>query len=195
MRGRYIILIWILVAAAGIGRGILTRRSFFDDLDQTPFLAAEQERIIEIEDINACFQDERAVDIDSLLALCDVCIKARVENQSRKYNSDLTITTVEVLSCYKGDADKSIEIVEPIYAVPERGTDAICTVLGYRWMEDGKDYTLFLWKLKNVGLGNSRVVFLPCTATVSKYCLEENYEDHPSEIYKKIKKEVLAVFQ
>ena len=185
---------FIGITISGILFGYITKCSYKDDLDMTPFVEKYDELCDESsvqDDPNNCFLDEQITDVESLVSLSDVCVKVKVEDKKRIYNAGMTLTSVRVLGCYKGECEDVIEIAEPVYVLRYLSPVRVYSILGYRWMEEGMEYILFLRKLKNVALSKNEYIYLPSTAMLSKYCVDSSYLDNTSQKYHKLKEEVI----
>lgn len=171
MNNKTIICIMAVILIIAIAVGLITRFSYVDDLSQMEYMDNDEKRTELIAELNGVYIDDKIDSIEDLVETADVIVKVTVSpDYDRVYNTDMTISYVDIIDIYKGDIEgKTASVIEPIFYFADG--DYIASINGYSWMKEEEEYILFLTKLKDAHLGNDEYIYIPTTARYSKYSI------------------------
>ena len=188
----------ILTFIFSICVGIITKKSYVDNLDQRKYMIDDYiiHRIVAIDEEYYCGDITEISDIEDI---SDTIVKVRIDsNNDRIYKKNNTLTLADIVEVYKGDIDtESIYIIEPIYYF--QAGDCIMCYEGYYWMYDEDEYILFLNKQKDPNLCEHDDVFVLTTTNYSKYNITTDTKTDNSQkystIYNELYKSVLEKYR
>lgn len=174
-------IIFMSVFVSMIVLGILTRRSYVNDIDANRYF---NDKSINLsistyeEDITKVFiKFENLNSMRDLEKVSPIIVRVQVDSQAPRNRYYLTtLTTVKIIKVYKGDINEElISIFEPIDVINMTDTDNMVGSLdGYNWMNKDKEYILFLRPLKDSHYGHGDIVYLPTSTILSKYQIDES---------------------
>ncbi|SKA92217.1 hypothetical protein SAMN05428976_11912 [Clostridium sp. USBA 49] len=174
-------IIFVGVFVSMIVLGILTRKSYVNDIDVNRYINDESMNLsisTYQEDITKVFTKfEDLNSIEDLEKVSPIIVRAQVDSQTSRNRYYLTtLTTVKVVKVYKGDINSDlISIFEPIDIVNiTDANDIVDSLDGYNWMKEDKEYILFLRPLKDSHYTDGDTVYLPTSTILSKYQIDES---------------------
>lgn len=178
IKTRWIVFAVILVLAfsGAACYGNTVKKSYQNDVDFEAYSKTEglkaicDEAYLYDADYDMYGEGEKVHNFQDLERYSDIIVRGKLsDSESRRIFQGCLLSQIDVAECRKGDikAGEKIHMFEPADC-RELENIVLCSD-GYTPMEKGKEYILFLKKIKNSHFSKDKYIYLPVNLTYGKY--------------------------